>query len=51
MKYTNKTADGFYFSYGEKGLKNEKTKTIVFIHGFTADHFMWAPIVKVNLFL
>jgi len=46
IKYTKRLCDGSQFSYGEKGRKVTGQRSIVLIHGFTADHFMWAPIVQ-----
>lgn len=48
MKYTKPLRGGFTFSYGEKGHRVKGQMTILLIHGFTADHFMWASIVQVR---
>ncbi|XP_076448320.1 monoacylglycerol lipase ABHD6-like [Babylonia areolata] len=37
---------GFVFTYGERGQPDKHRPTVLFLHGFSADHFMWAPIVQ-----
>ncbi|CAL1534576.1 unnamed protein product [Lymnaea stagnalis] len=46
MKYTKPLPDNFKFFYGEKGYKKKGQMSILLLHGFSADHFMWAPIVQ-----
>ncbi|BFZ09136.1 hypothetical protein BsWGS_12175 [Bradybaena similaris] len=46
MKCTKPLNDGFIFSYGEKGNKVKGQMSILLLHGFSADHFMWASIVQ-----
>ncbi|KAH9504791.1 Alpha beta hydrolase [Bulinus truncatus] len=46
MNYTKPLPDGFRFFYGEKGFKQKGQMSILMLHGFSADHFMWAPIVR-----
>ncbi|XP_059151092.1 monoacylglycerol lipase ABHD6-like [Physella acuta] len=46
MKYTKPLSDGFTFFYGEKGHFIKDQMSILLLHGFSADHFMWAPIVQ-----
>ncbi|XP_005102729.1 monoacylglycerol lipase ABHD6 [Aplysia californica] len=46
IRCTKLLPDGFRFFYGEKGQKTKGQMSVVFLHGFTADHFMWAPIVQ-----
>ncbi|KAK6176586.1 hypothetical protein SNE40_014842 [Patella caerulea] len=36
--------DGITLCYGEKGRQCDSKPTIIFLHGFSADHYMWAPI-------
>lgn len=38
--------DGLSICYGEKGRKKKGQPSMVLIHGFTADKFMWVPLVK-----
>lgn len=37
---------GFTFFYGERGLPKPGQTSMLLLHGFSADHFMWASIVK-----
>ncbi|CAG5126726.1 unnamed protein product [Candidula unifasciata] len=46
MKCTKPLKEGFIFSYGEKGSKVKGQMSILLLHGFSADHFMWASIVQ-----
>ena len=39
---------GFTFTFGERGQPIRGRPSILFLHGFSADHFMWAPIVQVG---
>lgn len=41
---------GFTFFYGERGLPKPGQTSMLLLHGFSADHFMWASIVKVRLY-
>ncbi|GFO15533.1 monoacylglycerol lipase abhd6-like [Plakobranchus ocellatus] len=45
MKCIKADDSNFIFSYGEKGQQSKGQASILLLHGFTADHFMWAPIV------
>ena len=38
---------GFTFTFGERGQPIQGRPSVLFLHGFSADHFMWAPIVQV----
>ena len=51
MKCIKADDSDFIFSYGEKGEQVEGQASILLLHGFTADHFMFAPIVQVAFFL
>lgn len=33
--------------YGERGIKKKGQSSILLLHGFSADKFMWAPLVGV----
>ncbi|XP_046380417.1 monoacylglycerol lipase ABHD6-like [Haliotis rufescens] len=47
MKVKFASPDGkFHFCYGEKGHQREGSVSLLLLHGFTADHFMWTPVVK-----
>ncbi|XP_055882679.1 monoacylglycerol lipase ABHD6-like [Biomphalaria glabrata] len=46
MNYTKPLPDGFQFFYGEKGYRKKGQMSILMLHGFSADHFMWAPVVR-----
>ncbi|KAK7482768.1 hypothetical protein BaRGS_00025934 [Batillaria attramentaria] len=37
---------GFTFVYGERGQASPDRPSVLLLHGFSADHFMWAPIVQ-----
>lgn len=37
---------GFTFVYGERGQVSLDRPSMILLHGFSADHFMWAPIVQ-----
>lgn len=39
--------NGFTFMYGERGQPSPDYPSMLLLHGFSADHFMWAPIVHV----
>ena len=34
-------------AYGEKGEKKKGQSSILLLHGFSADKFMWSPLVGV----
>lgn len=38
--------EGFTFVYGERGQATPDHPSLLLLHGFSADHFMWAPIVQ-----
>ncbi|KAL8595186.1 hypothetical protein ACOMHN_013859 [Nucella lapillus] len=38
--------EGFVFTYGERGQPRKSQSSMLFLHGFSADHFMWAPIFQ-----
>ena len=42
---------GFTFTFGERGQPIQGRPSVLFLHGFSADHFMWAPIVQVCSYL
>lgn len=47
MRLKSVTNDkGFMFTYGERGQPVKGRPSMLFLHGFSADHFMWAPIVQ-----
>ena len=46
LKYI--TVDGLSICYGEKGRRKKGAVSMLLIHGFTADKFMWVPLVKVS---
>ncbi|KAK3733846.1 hypothetical protein RRG08_031787 [Elysia crispata] len=46
MKCLKADDSDFVFSYGEKGEQVKGQASILLLHGFTADHFMFAPIVQ-----
>ena len=46
LKYV--TIDGLTLCYGEKGQRKKGTASMLLIHGFSADKFMWVPLVKVS---
>lgn len=46
MKLNYTEVDGLTICYAEKGKRRKDKPTTIFIHGFTACKFMWAPIVK-----
>ena len=50
MKCLKADDSDFVFSYGEKGEQVKGQASILLLHGFTADHFMFAPIVQVIFF-
>ncbi|XP_070193576.1 monoacylglycerol lipase ABHD6-like isoform X2 [Littorina saxatilis] len=37
---------GFTFTFGERSQQVQGRPSILLLHGFSADHFMWAPIVQ-----
>ncbi|KAL3853213.1 hypothetical protein ACJMK2_016770 [Sinanodonta woodiana] len=38
--------DGYSICYGEKGKPKKGVLSMLLVHGFTADKFMWVPLVK-----
>ncbi|KAK3579077.1 hypothetical protein CHS0354_029937 [Potamilus streckersoni] len=38
--------DGYTICYGEKGKPKKGVLSMLLVHGFTADKFMWVPLVK-----
>ncbi|ESO95820.1 hypothetical protein LOTGIDRAFT_116587, partial [Lottia gigantea] len=38
--------NGVRLCYGEKGQASGSRPTILLIHGFSADHYMWAPVAQ-----
>ncbi|KAJ8301286.1 hypothetical protein KUTeg_020273 [Tegillarca granosa] len=46
MKIKYVTIDGLRICYGERGRKKNGTSSMLLLHGFSADKFMWVPLVK-----
>ena len=46
LKYA--TMDGLSICYGEKGKRKKGSVSMLLLHGFTADKFMWVPLVRVR---
>lgn len=38
-------------AYGERGEKKKGQSSILLLHGFSADKFMWSPVVGVIFFM
>ena len=46
LKYV--TIDGLSICYGEKGQIRKDSVSMLLVHGFSADKFMWVPLVNVS---
>ena len=46
LKYI--TVEGLSICYGEKGHRKKGSVSMLLLHGFSADKFMWVPLVKVR---
>ena len=47
LKYV--TIEGLSICYGEKGQRKKKgSVSMLLLHGFSADKFMWVPLVQVR---
>ena len=42
------TIEGLSICYGEKGQRKKGSVSMLLLHGFSADKFMWVPLVQVR---
>lgn len=46
MRLNYVSIDGLSICYGERGQRKKGSVSMLLLHGFTADKFMWVPLVK-----
>ncbi len=51
VRFASPDGGKFQFCYGEKGRQREGSTSLLLLHGFSSDIFMWTPVVQVHSFI